>query len=188
MNSPYVTWWSVLRTKWNGKNTAISPSLSLHETILWPSFPLVLLSLMMVIAKYLRVGSVSRSETRCNWLQTSECSPDFVLCRCPPSDRVEPRSPRSGPLLPSEIGPHRHATSTSTSTTFRPPRRGVPSPDTDPVYMGQLKTKFRMDKFDKRNKRKFWLMKATQTAATQPFTWVTRVKTFICFAYRIYPF
>ena len=48
--------------------------------------------------------------------------------------------------------------------------------------------KFRTDKFDTWNKRKFWLMQLMQTAGSQPFAWVAWVKISVCFTYRIYPF
>ena len=51
-----------------------------------------------------------------------------------------------------------------------------------------LKTMFRRDEFDKRNKRQFWRVKSMQTAGSQPFAWVIWLKTFGCFAYRVYPF
>ena len=58
----------------------------------------------------------------------------------------------------------------------------------DPVYMSRKIRKFRTDKFDMWNKRKFWLMQLMWTAGSQRFTWVAWVKISVCFTYRIYSF
>ena len=58
----------------------------------------------------------------------------------------------------------------------------------DPGYMSRKIRKFRTDKFDTWNKRKFWLMQLMWTAGSQSFTRVAWVKISVCFTYRIYPF
>ena len=64
----------------------------------------------------------------------------------------------------------------------------LPERYSDPVYMSRKIRKFRTDKFDTWNKRKFWLMQLMQTAGSQPLTWVAWVKISVCFTYRIHPF